>query len=300
MAKNINQPIVTVLMPVYNGEKYLKEAIGSILGQSYKNFELLIIDDGSTDKSPRIISEYQGKDKRIRVITHKKNNGLVVSLNEGIENSKGEYIARMDADDISLPDRISKQVSFMENNTDCVVCGTWATAIDEEGEYLFDMKSPIGLVLRCNYWKPSPLIHPSVLFRKSTIKNKQYSSDFPRAEDYELWLRIGKSREKILNIPKYLLKYRFNNIGVSKSNQKEQKESSWNAFNHTFNTDIALTQYLSLTCANFGISSITRLKLLWKFRKKIGYPLWFMLIDNLYYGIRRLVYAINPNLNLYK
>lgn len=300
MDKDLKQPLVTILMPVYNGEKFLKEAIESILCQTYELFEFLIIDDGSKDNTAKIIKEYKKADKRIMVITHNGNKGLVYSLNEGLKEAKGSYIARMDADDISFPNRLSEQVSFMNRNKDVTVCGTWANAIDEVGNPLFQMKSPTGFLLKYNYWKPSPMIHPSVMFRKSAIKNIIFSLEFPRAEDYELWLRFGKLGKKIKNIPKFLLGYRINTNGISRSNQKEQIISSLNAFNRTFNEKIAMHQFLSLSCLDFKLSCVTRFRLLWKLRKVIKYPLWFMLIDNLYYGIRRALYAINPNLNRYK
>ena len=122
--------IVSVVMSVYNSEKYLPEAIESILNQTYTNFEFIIINDGSTDNSLRIIKEYANKDKRIIVIS-RENKGLIFSLNEGIEVSKGKYIIRMDADDISLPNRLKIQLDFMEKNKDIAICGTVAITFDE-------------------------------------------------------------------------------------------------------------------------------------------------------------------------
>ena len=133
-----SSPIVTVLMPVYNAEKYLAEAINSILNQTFTNYELLIINDGSTDKSEEIILKYS--DKRIRYIKNDKNIRLVATLNKGIELAKGKYIARMDADDISVPTRLEKQITLLENNEDIGVCGSFLYVFGENiRNYMFDL-----------------------------------------------------------------------------------------------------------------------------------------------------------------
>jgi len=280
--------------------KYLEEAIKSVLNQTYSNFEFLIINDGSTDGTTKVLSEQKKLDKRIKLIIHKVNKGLVYSLNEGIKEARGQYIARMDADDLSYPNRLREQLSYMNNHQDCDVCGTWAKAINENGRQIFDMKAPTGSVLKYNFWKPSPLIHPSICIKKSVISKYKFSAKFPRAEDYELWLRMGKAGIKMNNIPKYLLKYRINSNGISKSNQSEQKESSLNAFNANFNVEISLKQFLSLSSLKFEMGCLDRLKLLWRVKNNIRYPTWFMLIDNFHYGVRRLFFAIMPSLNRYK
>ena len=120
-------PLVSVVMSVYNSEKYLKSSIESILCQDYSNFEFIIINGGSTDSSLKILNEYKEKDKRIIILDNIKNKGLIYSLNKGIENSKGKYIARMDSDDFSRKTRLSEQVKFMEKNTEIAMCGTAAT-----------------------------------------------------------------------------------------------------------------------------------------------------------------------------
>jgi glycosyltransferase involved in cell wall biosynthesis len=124
------EPMVTVLMPVYNASCYLREAIGSILLQTLRDFEFIIVDDGSTDESRDIINSYP--DTRIKVISHKTNLGLITALNTGIDNARGRYIARMDADDISAPERLEKQVEFMEMNSEIGVLGTWYETFGKE------------------------------------------------------------------------------------------------------------------------------------------------------------------------
>lgn len=122
--------LISVILPVYNGEKYLKEAIESILNQTYTNFEFIIIDDGSKDSSLEIIKEYEKEDERI-VAVSRENKGLIATLNEGIEKAKGKYIARMDQDDISLPNRFEEQLKIMENDKEIVVCGSWINVFGE-------------------------------------------------------------------------------------------------------------------------------------------------------------------------
>ena len=129
------EPIISVVMPVYNGDKYLQEAIESILNQTEGDFEFIIINDGSTDDSPALIDKYRELDSRIKVITQ-ENKGLISSLNTGIDEAKGKYIARMDADDVSLPERFRTQLEYMEKNSKIGACGSWAKVFDEGRNHL--------------------------------------------------------------------------------------------------------------------------------------------------------------------
>lgn len=198
-------PKISVVMPVYNGEKYIFQAIKSILDQTERDFELVIIDDGSTDPTERIISQFS--DERIRYIKlgHK---GIVHALNMGIQNSTGMYIARMDADDVSHARRLKLQSEYLDQNADIAVCGTWAEEIDEDGKEIGSMvfpplsPSPTSMLLH------NPFIHPSVMIRRTMLENVGYYKEFFRhAEDYELWTRL-LSKYKGANIPQKLLKYR--------------------------------------------------------------------------------------------
>ncbi len=200
-------PLVTVLMPVYNGEKYLKMAIDSILNQTYKNFELLIINDGSTDKSESIISKYS--DERIFYVKNEKNLGLVTTLNKGLALAKGDYIARMDCDDISMPMRFEKQVRFMDENDEVGVCGTWIKFFGEGPGIV--VKNPVShREIECKLLFSNPMAHPTVMLRKSFFDrfNLTYSSNYQLAEDFELWHRCVKLF-KFHNIPEVLLRYRI-------------------------------------------------------------------------------------------
>lgn len=199
---------VTVLLPVYNCAQYITEAIDNILAQSVDNFEFLIIDDGSTDETPRILRNY--KDPRIRLIRH-ENRGLAGTLNVGIGLARGKYIARQDQDDISLPDRLAKQVSYMESHPECGLLGTWAQIM--EGDRLTERyhKHPASpSELRYQLLFNNPFVHSSVMLRKSVLETLGgYSTDPSRQppEDYELWSRLSR-HSSVANLPEVLLHYR--------------------------------------------------------------------------------------------
>ena len=215
----MDRPMITVLMAVYNGEKFLKEAMESILNQTYKDFEFLIINDGSTDKSVEIIESFN--DPRIRLVHNEKNLKLIASLNKGISLARGKYIARMDCDDISMPERFEKEVEFLENHSDYGMVGTCYNIIDAQGKVQRNVSYPsnpdlikLFLSLTC------PLVHGSVMIRAELLKKNLYgSNDFSAVEDYELWTRIAE-KSKIYNIPEHLFRYRI--YGESFSDSKSQ------------------------------------------------------------------------------
>ena len=168
-------PQISVIMAVYNGEKFLEEAIGSILKQTFLNFEFIIIDDGSEDTSLKIIKNF--KDKRISILENNKNIGLSASLNKGIKLSKGKYIARMDADDISLPERLEKQYNFMERNPNIGIVGTGYDLINESGERMGTYIYPDNPVTI--HWKllTGPVFpHPTVMLRKKVLIENNLSN----------------------------------------------------------------------------------------------------------------------------
>jgi len=206
-------PKVSVIMSVYNGEKYLKEAIESILNQTFRDFEFIIVDDGSTDKTPEILNEYAKKDKRIKIITNPKNIGLTKSLNKALKIAKGEYIARMDADDISLPERLKKQVNFLTNYPNFGLVGCNVIVIDEKGNFVKNVTLPESLnsALR----KRNRLVHGSVMFRKSLVKKiGGYNEKIFYAQDYEMFLRFSKISE-IGRINEFLYKLRVHKSSLS-------------------------------------------------------------------------------------
>lgn len=213
-----NTPLISVLLPTYNCELYIKEAVDSILNQTYSNFEFLIIDDCSTDNTISILKEYQ--DSRIKLILKPKNTGYTNSLNYGISIANGKYIARMDGDDISLPTRFEKQVKFLENNPDVVLCGT---------QYKIIGKNKIVTVpenhedIKYELLQNSAFGHPTVMMRKSALDQLPfvYNAEREPAEDYDLWTRlllIGN----LYNLQEVLLQYRIHDSQVSSKRNEKQ------------------------------------------------------------------------------
>ncbi len=220
---NMENPLVTVLMPVYNGEKYLREAIESILNQTFTDFEFLIINDGSTDNTKEIILSYN--DKRIRYIENETNIKLIDTLNKGIKLAKGKYIARMDCDDISLPKRLEKQVDFMERNPDITVCGTHLKTIGSGIASVWKTAETQEEII-CNMLFNSPMNHPTVVFRKEELGDYlYYSKDYPHAEDYELWFRLSE-RFKLANLDSAQYLYRIHSEQVTSKFDKIKIESA--------------------------------------------------------------------------
>lgn len=217
---------ITVLMPVYNGEKYLKEAIDSILKQTYEDYEFLIINDGSTDNTETIIKSYQ--DRRIVYYKNEQNKGLIYTLNKGLKLAKGEYIARMDADDISLPERFNKQMDFMDTHLNICACCTNAVTINMVGKRISKKwweKSSIPvewLILFAN-----PMMHPSMFIRKSFLDmhNFLYDSKSYICEDYDLWTRFTLY-SKMARLDDVLLLYRNSKDSVTYSNSKIAQQNS--------------------------------------------------------------------------
>lgn len=210
--------IISIGIPFYNAEKYLEYAICSVLAQTYEFWELLLIDDGSSDNSLAIANIYAENDSRIRVISDGKNMKLPYRLNQFIEESTGDFIARMDADDIMHPERLEKQLSFLETNKCYDLVSTGLVSIDNNNKVkgyrkvgsLYDDFSSI----RTSY----PIVHPSVMARKSWFDRNKYSEKYPRAEDFELWTKaISKEDFKMAVLPDLLLYYREEgNLSVDK------------------------------------------------------------------------------------
>lgn len=214
-------PKVSVLLPVYNAEQFIDEAIKSILEQTYTNFELLILNDGSTDNTSAFIESYKA-DSRVQVIEH-ENMGLVGTLNKGLSLAKGLYIARMDADDIAHHTRFEKQIDYLENNPEVAVLGTAINLIDEDGLFIRTISHPSRPKLDSAMLSGNFLAHPTVMIRARALEHiSGYRSAFLQAEDYDLWLRL-KSQGYILdNLKEVLLDYRQTTGGISFSNRTTQ------------------------------------------------------------------------------
>lgn len=217
-----NHPRITVLMPVYNCELYVKEAIDSILNQTFSDFEFIIIDDASTDKTLSIIRSYD--DNRIKLIEKPENSGYTNSLNYGLGIARGEYIARMDGDDISLPARFEKQINFLDKNLEVVVCGSSFKIIESEKIYSVcenHEKIKLAMLQDC------PMGHPTVMMRKKVFQDYNLVYDISKepAEDYDLWTRLSLLG-KLHNLQEVLLNYRMHTSQVSNKRNMEQKNAA--------------------------------------------------------------------------
>lgn len=218
------RPKVTVLMPVYNGEGFLREAIDSILAQSFVDFELLVIDDGSTDASAGIVASYT--DQRLRLVRNASNIGLIDTLNLGIELARGEYILRMDCDDVSLPERLQKQVDFMERFPEVGVCGVWYLEFGPNLRRVTRCAADHESI-RCGTLFNPVVGHPSVILRRQLLleHDLRYDRSFRHAEDYHLWAR-SLEHCRFANIPEVLLHYRVHHGQVTAQHALEQMESA--------------------------------------------------------------------------
>lgn len=214
----MDKELISIVMSVYNGEKYLKEAIESILKQTYSNFEFIIVNDGSIDNSLKIIKKYSEKDNRVIIINNEENKGLIYSLNKGFELSSGKYIARMDADDISEKNRLEEQVNFLEKNTNVAMCSTYIKMFKDNYKILLKkfVSETRSEKIRTNLLFKNYIAHPTIMIRKEIIDkyNLKYNLEDKGMEDYGLWLYLSKY-ENIATIPKYLLKYRFLGNSIS-------------------------------------------------------------------------------------
>ena len=214
---------VSILLPTYNGAKYVREAIESVLNQSYQDWELIIIDDGSTDNIDEVAGGYVKKDPRITYERNKKNLGLSGNLNKGLLQASGQYIARIDQDDVWIDiDKLKKQIKFLDAHPDCVLVGTGFRMVDESGEHIRDVVPfTDDRSIRGNILSENQFGHATVVFRKKPVIDLGgYNSKIRYGEDYDLWLRLGQ-KGTLANIRDICMQYRVCN-GMS------QKHSRWN------------------------------------------------------------------------
>jgi glycosyltransferase involved in cell wall biosynthesis len=238
-------PDISVIMAVHNGRNFLPEAIDSILGQTLRSLEFIIIDDGSSDGSSELLDAYAARDSRLRVI-HQKNCGLTVSLNHGLTVARAPLIARMDGDDISMPDRLEKQARFLKAHEDHVLVGSEVLMISPEGSPLRDrghsqVHGSIRRELLLGYG--SALTHPAVMFRKSALeKIGPYDVDFSTMQDLDLFLRLSEVGN-VANLAKVLLHWRQHPQSVNRT-----RSATWSHYKqlalHKTLSRIGLEQYL--------------------------------------------------------
>ena len=225
-------PVISVLMSIYNEPiEWIEQAIDSILSQTFSDFEFIIVNDKpDRHENNVLLDKYSKKDNRIIIVNNETNLGLPKSLNKGILEAKGRYIARMDADDISLPERFARQIEFLDKHPEVGVCGTFAKKIDENNNIIGriklqskseDLKNAICFFV--------PFVHPTVMIRKEILLENNYDENCIIAQDYNLWLRLS-DKTSFFNIPKTLFHYR---VHTSQSQQKAGKKRSTSSRNYT-------------------------------------------------------------------
>lgn len=225
------EPLISVIIPCYNCERYVKQAINSIIEQSYRNLEIIIIDDCSTDQTSKIIEDISRSDDRIIFYKHSTNMKLIDTLNEMIDIASGDYIVRMDSDDVSDKNRIKMQLNYMLEHEECSLCGTQAKLIDSKGIIIGEKKLPHN---HFDIYKLLPygnvIIHPSIMIKAPVLKNNKFSKEYIHAEDYELWCRLIYKENIIThNIDYFGLYYRISEGQVSNIHVHEQVESTGRA-----------------------------------------------------------------------
>ncbi len=227
-------PTLSIIMPVYNAEAYLREAVESILAQTYTDYELIIVEDGSTDNSPEIIESFT--DSRIQRLYNDGNKGIVFTRNRGMAAARGRYIAPFDADDIAHPEKYAKQIQFLEENPEYGLLGTWAKLIDGKGNTLSEKwkvnappeRIPPILLFR-NYF-----VQSSVVLRREAIPKGGYEKGLDAVEDYRMWTQVAQNW-KVWNYPEYLINYRIHDQGISIRQEEQISHKDYLIFKKLYN-----------------------------------------------------------------
>lgn len=270
----MTQPLVSVIMPAYNAEKYIAEAIESVMNQTYNHYELIIINDNSSDQTQQVIDKYAKSNPKIISLSNSENLKLSHTLNRGIKIAQGKYVARVDADDRSFPDRIEKQVVFMERNPEIGISGGTMEIIDEKGELIGERRYNLtDKNIRRKIFRYSPFCHPSVIIRKDVLElSGDYNSNFNPAEDYELYFRIGL-HSKFANLRDKLIQYRVVTSSMTSSQLREMEFQTIKARRMNYQSyratvlDRIYTNLLQVTVIFPFISAQNKLWLFTKIRK---------------------------------
>lgn len=214
-------PEVSVILPVRDGERWLREAVASVLTQTLAELELLVIDDGSADATPGILEQLRADDPRL-IVLRQQREGLVAALNRGLGEARAPLIARLDADDVALPERLARQRDYLQTHPEVVLLGGWAEIIDEHGAPRGRQMRPSPERLRDTLAKKSPFIHPTVMFRAETARQVGgYRAAFEAGEDYDFWLRLADIGE-IAILPELLIRYREHGGSVTRTRELRQ------------------------------------------------------------------------------
>lgn len=227
------KPLVSIILPIHNVELYIKDCLDSIFKQTWENFELIIIDDGSTDNSQLVIKRYN--DERLKYVKNEVNKGIVFSLNKGISLAKGKYIARIDGDDMMHKIRLEKQVQYLEMHPNIVIVGSWHYVINDSNEIIGLKEYPVhDQEIKLLKFFMNPFSHPSLMMRKDIFKKNVYSDKFSYCEDYELWMKIS-DQFHVANIPECLTFFRVHGVNSDNEYLKKQKEATLELLSSTLN-----------------------------------------------------------------
>lgn len=287
----MTSPMISVVMPVYNAEKYVVEAIESILNQTYSDFEFIIIDDCSTDNTFKVLQSYILKDNRIRLFRNVMNRKQAYTKNRAIELAQGKYIAFMDADDISLPVRFEKQIEFMESHPEVGVCGTWIEVFSEESSQTTCIKYPVEhkLISVKLLFDENCIAHPSTFLRRDIFFDLQIYYNLSLqgyAEDYELWVRLLEQGVLFYNLPEILLMYRKSDVQTMVVFKQQIDFSAQSIIKNSF--ERYFIQYIELSVIN------AYLKLRFTPKKKLSF------FQHLYYQYLILkIKRVNLKFNLF-
>ena len=247
-------PKISIITTAYNAEEFIRDSLDSIFAQTFQDFELILIDDCSTDKTGLILSEYKDIHKNVVLIKNNKNQGHVYGRNRGLLSARGEYIAVHDADDISLPERLEKESTFLDQHEKISFIGGYALRISQTGEDIGSMVYPppdtAGAFLVITRFKLNPIIDPSSMYRRTTIlKHGGYSMDpiIRTAADFELWCRLLCHGCLMANIQEPLIKYRINPRGITRNETQDMVEATdtiWARFRRKHFSDPVLSENL--------------------------------------------------------
>lgn len=258
-------PKVSIITITYNRARYIKEAIESVLVQSFGDWELIIIDDASTDNTPAIVQEYAQKDSRIRYFRNETNLKIPRSRNLGLKMAEGKYIAVLDSDDVwAEPDKLRKQVEFLENNPEYALVGGGVIFIDENGREISRRLNPSDdKEIRRRILFKNPFVHSGVLYlRKAALESGGYDENLNVSEDYDLWLKMGRTW-KFANLNDYLVKYRIYSAGQSASSRLEAAG----------NTKMLVKKYKNIYPGYFGALAAANLRIiLYSFKREFICP----------------------------
>ncbi len=254
-------PKISVLMPAYNSDKFIAEAIESILNQTFNDFECIIINDGSTDNTADIVKKYAKQDKRIKFINNKKNQGLIAVLNQGLDLCRGEYIARMDSDDISRPERFAKQVTYLDTHPDVAVVGGWHKEFGKATRTNV-RRYPENIAVLDFVIYGSPMSHPTSMIRTSILREHKiyYDKRYIHAEDYDFWYQISKHAQ-LHNLQEILLDYRCHGNNVSIASHDIQVKST-KAIKQKIINDLTTIPVVAETLEPMGCETIRRFYLM--------------------------------------